>query len=39
MITLYKLQQLYYHILERITLSYCKDCGEITFDGVCDYCC
>ena len=36
--TLYKLQQLYYNILDRITLRYCKNCGEITIDGECDYC-
>ena len=39
MTTLYTLQQLYYDILEKIIYTYCKDCGEITIDGECDYCC
>ena len=38
MTTLYKLQQLYYNILDKITFRRCNHCDEIMLDGECDYC-
>lgn len=35
---LYKLQMFFLDILDRITFRHCKTCGEIIFDGECDYC-
>lgn len=35
----YQIKLNYYLLLDRMTFRRCKKCGEIVFDGECDYCC
>ena len=35
----YKMEQFILNIIDRLTFKRCKECDEITFDGLCGYCC